>query len=218
MPKIVDHDEKRSNIASAVLRVIARDGIKGADLRSVAREAGCSTGSIAHYLGDKDALLLGALREAMRQVAQAMADVAERQSGLARLVGLLEAGMPLDAERAASCRIFYHFAAEGMIAPALSAELAGYFDWWRRDVADAIEAAQAMGHFPGQCPGRLAETLVGLAEGLAIQGVIAADTGRIAQLGDRLAEAIVRFDTPQGTVVAQVPPIASNPQDAAVPS
>jgi AcrR family transcriptional regulator len=196
MPKIVDHDERRAHIAAAVLRVIARDGVKGTDLRSVAREAGCSTGVIAHYVGDKQALLLGALLEAMHHVARSMADIAEGQTGMARLTAMLEAGMPLDAERAASCRIFYHFAAEGMNEPMLAGELAGYYDWWRREVADVIEVLQADGHFPDQCPAELAETLVGLAEGLAIQGVFAYDIGQAARLGARLADGIARFDAP----------------------
>ena len=196
MPKIVDHDERRAHIAAAVLRVIARDGVKGADLRSVAKEAGCSTGVIAHYVGDKQALLLGALSEAMNHVARAMADVAEGQSGLARLVAMLEAGMPLDAERAASCRIFYHFAAEGMSEPALANELASYYDWWRREVGDVIESLQGEGYFVGQDPSALAETLVGLAEGLAIQGVFAADLPHSLRLSGRLADAIARFDAP----------------------
>ncbi len=194
MPKIVDHDERRAHIAAAVLRVIARDGVKGADLRSVAREAGCSTGVIAHYVGDKQALLLCALREAMAHVGREMADIASGLSGLRRLTAMLEAGMPLDPERAATCRIFYHFAAEGMNEPALAVELAGYYDWWRREVADVIELAQGEGHFPGQCPARLAETLVGLAEGLAIQGVFAADPAQAAHLAGRLGEAIACFD------------------------
>lgn len=195
MPKIVDHDERRAHIAAAVLRVIARDGVKGADLRSVAREAECSTGVIAHYVGDKQALLLGALREAMNHVARGMADVAAGQSGMARLIAMLEAGMPLDPERAASCRIFYHFAAEGMNDPKLAGELASYYDWWRREVGDVIEVLQADGHFAGQDPSALSETLVGLAEGLAIQGVFAADPVQTERLSGRLADAVARFDT-----------------------
>lgn len=196
MPKIVDHDKRRAEIAAAVLRMIARDGVRGADLRSVAREAGCSTGVIAHYVGDKQALLLGALREAMNHVARSMADIAEGQSGMARLIAMLQAGMPLDAERAASCRIFYHFAAEGMNDLSLATELASYYDWWRREVADVVEALQAEGRFAGQDPSALAETLVGLAEGLAIQGVFASDQTHAERLGERLTDAIARFDVP----------------------
>jgi hypothetical protein len=38
--------------------------------------------------------------------------------------------------------------------------------------------------------------LVGLAEGLAIQGVFAADPAQAVRLSGRLADAIARFDAP----------------------
>ena len=39
MPKIVDWDAQRDEILSATWRVIARDGITGATIRAIAREA-----------------------------------------------------------------------------------------------------------------------------------------------------------------------------------
>ena len=39
MPKIVDWDERRDEILSATWRVIARDGIDGATIRAIAKEA-----------------------------------------------------------------------------------------------------------------------------------------------------------------------------------
>jgi AcrR family transcriptional regulator len=194
MPKIVDHDQRRREIAAAVLRVIARDGVRGADLRSIASESSWSTGVIAHYFGDKQNLLLGALREAMRHVAEAMADIGAGKADMARLTAMLEAGMPLDPERAATCRIFYHFAAEGMHDPLLSEELANYYLWWRHEVADVIETLQAEGHFPQQPAAVLAETLIALSEGLAIQGMFSGDGTTPDRLRIQLANALAQFD------------------------
>ncbi|MEK6540821.1 MAG: TetR/AcrR family transcriptional regulator [Pseudomonadota bacterium] len=194
MPKIVDHDERRQTIAAAVLRVIAQHGVRGADIRSVAREAGWSTGVIAHYYDDKQAMLIGALREAVHHVALVMADITHTSDGMAQLHAMLEAGMPLDDERAATCRIFYHFAAEGMNDAALSVELGGYYLWWRKEVADTIELAQAQGHFTGQNVMALAETLVALAEGLAIQAMFGGQAIDRVTLRARINEAIISFD------------------------
>ena len=171
MPKIVDHDERRQMIATAALQVIARSGVSGANLRSVAREANCSTGIIAHYFGDKESLLIETLREAMRQQGTEVANAVAKLDGFDRLQAILEAGMTLDSGREATCRIFYHFAGEGMGKPALQEELAGYYIWWRREVSDVIEELQAEGHFDGQDVTTLSQTLVALAEGLAIQGI-----------------------------------------------
>ena len=171
MPRIVDHDARRREIAEAVLRLVAREGIRGATLRSVAAESGSSTGSINHYCGDKQALLLTALREATRRIAERMASIQHLETGTDRIRALLEAGLPLDDERSANCRIFYHLATEGFTAPALATELADYYARWRAYVRTAIESAQKQGFFASFEAETLAESLVGLAEGLGIQGI-----------------------------------------------
>ena len=171
MPKVVDHDERRREIAEAVLRLVAREGVRGASLRSVAAESGCSTGLINHYCGDKQSLLLTALREATRRVAERMASIQELASGVDRIRSLLEAGLPLDDERSANCRIFYHLATEGFTDAELASELANYYAWWRAYVQRAIEDAQREGSFVSFDAETLAESLVGLAEGLGIQGM-----------------------------------------------
>lgn len=61
MPKVVDHEERRRHIADAVFRVIARQGFDATGLRGVAAEAGVSMGTVQHYFGSKDEMLLFAL-------------------------------------------------------------------------------------------------------------------------------------------------------------
>ena len=63
MPKIVDHEERRRAIASAAVDAIAANGLSGVKLTDIARTAGVTTGSIAHYFSDKDAVLAAALEE-----------------------------------------------------------------------------------------------------------------------------------------------------------
>ena len=171
MPKIVDHDERRRGIAEAVLRLVAREGVRGATLRSVAEEAGWSTGMLNHYCGDKQSLLMTALREATRDVGHRMASIQQLEGGDDRIQALLEAGMPLDAERSATCRIFYHLSSEGFTNPQLASELASYYASWRDQVRIAIEDSQRVGRFRWTDAASLSESLVGLAEGLGIQGM-----------------------------------------------
>ena len=63
MPKIVDHEERRRAIAKAAVDAIAANGLSGVKLTDIARSAGVTTGSIAHYFPDKDAVLAAALEE-----------------------------------------------------------------------------------------------------------------------------------------------------------
>ncbi len=62
MPKIVDVDQRRLELAEATARVIARSGVDGASMRDIAAEAGWTTGTLVHYFADKHDLLDFTLR------------------------------------------------------------------------------------------------------------------------------------------------------------
>ncbi|MFI2293455.1 TetR/AcrR family transcriptional regulator [Isoptericola sp. NPDC019571] len=57
MPKLVDHQERREEIAHALWRVVDQHGWAGASLREVAREAGVSLGQLQHYFASRTAML-----------------------------------------------------------------------------------------------------------------------------------------------------------------
>ena len=61
MPKQVDREERRREIAAAVLRLVATRGVEAASLRAVAREAGVSMGAVQHYFTTRDEMLRFAL-------------------------------------------------------------------------------------------------------------------------------------------------------------
>jgi TetR/AcrR family transcriptional regulator, transcriptional repressor of bet genes len=61
MPKQVDREERRREIAAAVLRLVATRGVEAASLRAVAAEAGVSMGAVQHYFTAKDEMLRFAL-------------------------------------------------------------------------------------------------------------------------------------------------------------
>jgi TetR/AcrR family transcriptional repressor of bet genes len=61
MPKQVDHEERRREIATAVLRLVTTRGVEAASLRTVASEAGVSMGAVQHYFTTKDEMLRFAL-------------------------------------------------------------------------------------------------------------------------------------------------------------
>ena len=60
MPKIVDHDERRSEITEAVTRIIIRDGFDRVTMRGIAAEIGYAHGALARYFPDKQSLLTAA--------------------------------------------------------------------------------------------------------------------------------------------------------------
>jgi len=67
MPKIVDAEQRRHELAAAAARVIARSGIDAASMRDIAAEAGWTTGTLAHYFTNKHELLDFTLRASIDQ-------------------------------------------------------------------------------------------------------------------------------------------------------
>jgi len=57
----VDHEERRTQIAEALLRIADTQGLQSASMRAVAAEAGVSLRLVQYYFTTKEALLLDAL-------------------------------------------------------------------------------------------------------------------------------------------------------------
>lgn len=73
MPKIVDHEQRRGEIALALWQVIHEQGIDGVSFRAVAEAAGVSIGRVQHYFTSKDELVVFGCR--------AMVSAAEQDHG-----------------------------------------------------------------------------------------------------------------------------------------
>jgi len=96
VPKIVDHDERRRSLIEATWRVIAREGIASASTRGIAREAGCSSGVLAHYFADKAELMASAMLAAHAEV---HARLEPELTGLASVRQYMLECLPLDERR-----------------------------------------------------------------------------------------------------------------------
>ncbi|MFE3782463.1 TetR/AcrR family transcriptional regulator, partial [Amycolatopsis sp. NPDC059090] len=77
MPKIVDHRQRRAEIADAVLAIVAEDGVAAVTLREVADRSGWSTGVLNHYVGGRDDLLRLAFRHTFWLSGRRLAAIAE---------------------------------------------------------------------------------------------------------------------------------------------
>lgn len=114
MPKVVIHEERRKQVASAVLAVAARRGLGNVTLREVAREAGCTTGTLSHYFRDKHELLVFAFRLAQERIWTMRQQHTFAQSPLEQLRASLADFLPIDDERRAICSIFLEYHARAL--------------------------------------------------------------------------------------------------------
>ena len=106
MPKIVDHDARRDEIAHVACRVVASHGFEQATVLKIAREAGYTTGMVAHYFDSKQEIILAALRLILRRIEERLARPAAVNAGL---LDLLAEALPLDAQRSTECAFWAAF-------------------------------------------------------------------------------------------------------------
>ena len=105
MPKIVDHEQRRDEIALIACRVVARHGFEQATIVRIARAAGCTTGMIAHYFDTKQDIIVAALRLILRRIE----DRLTQTEGAADLLTLLSEALPLDPTRYMECAVWMAF-------------------------------------------------------------------------------------------------------------
>jgi len=120
VPKVVDHTERRRELAEAVWRVIARDGVAGVSIRGVATESGWSSGALRHYFATRDELLAFACQQVTARVTERIRAL-DPPGTLRQQVGaVLAETMPLDPERRIEATISFSFLALGLGDPALA--------------------------------------------------------------------------------------------------
>ena len=67
MPRHVDHELRRNELAEVTARLIVRGGVEAANVRAIAQEAGYSTKVVSHYFPEKRALMLLTYQHAVGQ-------------------------------------------------------------------------------------------------------------------------------------------------------
>ncbi|MFG1909319.1 TetR/AcrR family transcriptional regulator [Kribbella sp. NPDC048928] len=112
MPKIVDHAARREDIAEALWRVVRRDGIRAASVRTIAAEAGWSAGAVRYYFPDQDGLLSFAMDLVSRRVTERVSAIEPKGNATAIALRYLEEALPLDAERRAEFDVWMAFMAQ----------------------------------------------------------------------------------------------------------
>jgi len=108
MPKIVDHAQRRDEIALVACRVVAAHGFDQASMVRIAREAGYTTGMLAHYFDSKQEIIIAALRLILRRIEERLLRPAP-SSGRPDLLTLLTEALPVDAHRRIECAFWTTF-------------------------------------------------------------------------------------------------------------
>ncbi|WP_239086971.1 TetR/AcrR family transcriptional regulator [Catellatospora methionotrophica] len=165
---MVDHDERREQLSAAVWQVVSEQGLDGLTLRAVADAADCTTGRVAHYFRDKNALLTHARDVMHRRMTARIDALGAFDDPREHLRAVLREGVPLDEERRLNSTVWAHFLMAARTDPVLLAEHVVRHESWIRRLTALLR--DAYGVPPDDLELR-ARNLVALLEGLALCGV-----------------------------------------------
>lgn len=187
MPKQVDHDQRRREIAEAAARVASTRGMTGVSFREVAAEAGISVALIQHYFGTKEDLLVGTVN----LQSQVMAARVEAQVGhihanarpLEVIRAIAGAFLPVDEPSRAAMLHYLTFGGAALTDPALRSADAFRNGFLLTDLlAEQIAHGQAAGEIHQAIdPTAAARGILALLLGLALTVLLDGATAQQAE-------------------------------------
>ncbi|RJG03358.1 TetR/AcrR family transcriptional regulator [Noviherbaspirillum sedimenti] len=170
MPRIVDHDQRRAELAKAARAIVASEGIEALTIARVAEATGYSTGVVNHYFSNKRQMLLHTYISTVEQ-AQARLEAQLARSSL-DLDACLKAFLPIDEEQQHEWLLWFAFwgmaITDQELAMAQRRGLRGAQDLFQRIFKE--QARQGLLPASVDCD-FLAHHCVALINGIAIQAV-----------------------------------------------
>ena len=172
MPKLIDQDSRRHEIAHAVWRIVVRDGVSAVSIRDVAAEAGLAVGSVRHVFATKAELLeysMALVHQRTRERVSAHFAIKDRRKFAEAVLAEL---LPLDDQRRMEMAVNTAVVAESPSHPALRRVALDA----QQAVADACAAVLTRLRDDGFIDADLAfetERLHALVDGLALHALTA---------------------------------------------
>lgn len=167
MPKVVDMDERRAELAAAAAQLIARAGVGAATMRDVAAEAGWTTGVLTHYFADKRELLLFTFRASLAR-RHANREARGPQVPTEALLHALEGALPLDEEGRRHWMVTIAFCAQAAGDEELSEAQRDAYREFRTRLTELVAECD----LPFDDEARaVAERLIAVADGIAVQAL-----------------------------------------------
>jgi AcrR family transcriptional regulator len=194
VPKVVDHEERRRELAEAVWRIVQRDGIDHASVRAVAAESGWSSGSLRHYFPTQDALLGFAMELAYRRFLARLEKIDTTAGNREVLRSFVHEMLALDDDRRVEAAVLLAFLPRAMVEPSLH-ELERFGT--RRlcgEMARVLTAAREAGELrDGVVPDKAALRLIVLIDGLNIHHGLGPDELTVADMVEAVDEHLDRL-------------------------
>ena len=180
MPRVADHDERRTLIARTFQRHVVEHGLQATTFARVAAAAGISVGLIQHYFTSRDELLGYVYLDALRRCADRVAaHIAEGEAAKRPIRDMLKTALrellPLDVTRAEEFHVTQNLLTQALHDPAVAEIAARAYSDLHQRVAIAVSNGKECGEVEpdvdaDSAAARIVATVSGLASRIALAG------------------------------------------------
>ena len=143
MPKIIDHDARRIELAIAACEAIYRFGMDKLTMKDVGQVAGYTTGVLTHYFANKDELMLAALDYAWLSIQEKMEIRLSQEEP--DYIGFLSELMPISDENRIAVVVWFHFWLRGLTNTSLAERHRVNREAWLVKLTAVLTTMQARG-------------------------------------------------------------------------
>jgi AcrR family transcriptional regulator len=182
MPRVVDHEARRRELAEAAWRAIVKYGLDGTTTRLIAKESGYSNGVLAHYFESKDEILLEALRISHNGVDKRIRDAIEGKEGLDALRTFCIEVLPVADRAVRETHLEMSMWSRALVNDELRSVQRSESSRWRRLMEGLIIDAQRSGELAEMPPRKIAVLLSAVIDGLSIYALLYPDRFGKAEL------------------------------------
>lgn len=164
-------DLKQIGALATTLRDIARNGLEKTTIRAIAKEAGCSAGSLAHYFSDKEDILCKALELADERIAKRIADIISESEPNFALREVLAQVLPIDDNQVVELTLDVNFWGKALIHPELRGLEHEDHDQWRNIVLGLVSRIDSSNNSSLSAVD-LTDVIIAFLDGLGLQALI----------------------------------------------
>jgi AcrR family transcriptional regulator len=162
--------ERREQILSAACVAVSEMGFKSLRIADVARRAGTSTGTVHYYFATKTDLMRAAFEwNFARSLDRRRHLLREQENPVQRLRAFVESYIPGDEETVRAWRVWAELWVEALHDAELRELNERVYGEWRRLMAGIVRDGQDAGLFRDEDPVLVANALIGMIDGLALQ-------------------------------------------------
>lgn len=191
MPRPSVEAERRQQILTAACEVIATVGVPDLRLSDVAKSAGVSSGTVHYYFDTKKDVINAAFEFNLAEsLNRRQALLSSTKSNLSILNDLVESYLPKDDQSRRAWKVWLALWTEATRDPHLRAVNEKLYGQWRDVVADVIRTAQREDSARPGNPVALANMLISMLDGLAVQVLLESGAVTLASVRKTIKEFI----------------------------